>query len=39
MPPYERDEPRGPDGSTLERLASSDDECKHLRVSLTERRE
>ena len=36
MPPNERDEPRGPNGSTLERLASSDDECKHLRVSLTQ---
>jgi len=34
--PNERNEPRGPNGSTLERLASSDDECEHLRVSLAE---
>ena len=36
MSPDERNEPRGPNGSTLERLTSFDDECKHLRVSLAE---
>lgn len=36
MSPDERNEPRGPNGSTLERLTSSDDECEHLRVSLAE---
>jgi hypothetical protein len=37
VPPNERDEPGRRDGSTLQRLASSDDEREHLRVSLTQR--
>ena len=39
MPPNERNEPRRRDGSTLERLASSDDEREYLRVSLPQRSE
>ena len=37
MAANERNEPRGRNGSTLQRLAVTDDEREHLRVSFAER--
>ena len=39
MPPDEWNEPSRRNRPTLECIASTDDECEHLRVSLSERRE